>query len=100
MRSIWVESWKSLLKLFRFLFWYGIAVTAILYLLPMAAVAVEDRYAAMSSTVRLFSVFGFFVAIGAWQVMSMRDRMKWPRPGRRERRVERAQPGLPRFRRR
>jgi hypothetical protein len=88
MRSARVESWKSLLKLLRFLFWYGIAVTAVLYLLPMAAVAVEDRYAAMSSTARLFCVIGFFVVIGAWQVMSMRDRVKWLRPGRRESRVD------------
>ncbi|MCW8873138.1 MAG: hypothetical protein OQK01_11035 [Xanthomonadales bacterium] len=88
MRSARVESWKSLHKLLKFLFWYGIAVTAVLYLLPMAAVAVEDRYAAMSSTARLFSVIGFFVVIGAWQVMSMRDRMKRLRPGRRESRVD------------
>lgn len=88
MRSSLLESWKSLLKLLRFLFWYGVAVTGFLYLLPMAAVVVEDRYAAMNSTARFFSVIGFFVVIGAWQVMSNWERMKVLRPGRREGRAD------------
>ena len=63
MNNATVEGRKSLLKLFRFLLWYAIAVAAVLYLLPMAAQMLEDRYEAMSSAVRLLSVLGFFAAI-------------------------------------
>lgn len=90
MRTARVEGWKSVLKLFRFLLWYGIAVAALLYLLPMAAVTVEEHYAAMSSTMRFFAVLGFFVVVGAWQVLSMRERIKELRTGRQESRADRA----------
>ena len=76
MNNATVEGRKSLLKLLRFLLWYAIAVTAVLYLLPMAAQMLEDRYEAMSSAVRLLSVLGFFAAVGVWQVMRIRKRMK------------------------
>lgn len=76
MNNATVEGRKSLLKLFRFLLWYAIGVTAVLYLLPMAAQMLEDRYEAMSSAVRLLLVLGFFAGVGVWQVMSIRKRMK------------------------
>jgi len=77
-----VEGWKSFLKLCRFLFWYGLSVTAILYLLPMAAQVAESRYEAMSSTIRFFAVIGFFAIVGGWQVISKWGRMKALRQGR------------------
>lgn len=78
------EGWKNFLRLFRFLFWYAVSVTAVLYLLPMAAQVAESRYEAMSSTVRFFSVIGLFAVVGTWQVINTRDRMKTQRPVRRE----------------
>lgn len=76
MNNATVEGRKSLFKLFRFLLWYAIAVTAVFYLLPIAAQMLEDWYEAMSSAVRLLSLLGFFAAVGVWQVMSIRKRMK------------------------
>lgn len=70
------EVWRSFLKLFRFLVWYAIAVAAIFYLLPLAGLFVEDKYDAMSSTAKFFAVLGFFFVIGAWQVLSRRDRLR------------------------
>jgi 4-hydroxybenzoate polyprenyltransferase len=69
-----LDSWKSLLQLLRFLFWYGIAVAALLFVLPAAGVLVEQHYEALSSTLKFFSVLGMFAVIGAWQVLGMRDR--------------------------
>ena len=80
MRHSLIESWKSVLRLLRFLFWYGVAVAAIIYLLPMAAALVEDRYEAMSSALRFFSVLGFLAVVGAWQIISWRVRTKAERP--------------------
>ena len=67
---------NSLLKLFRFLAWYSIAVAALFYLLPLAGLLLEERYEAMNSATKFFSVIGFFAVIGAWQVMALRDRYR------------------------
>jgi hypothetical protein len=79
MKHTILDSWKSLL---RFLTWYGLAVAAILYLLPWAGQWVEQHYDALSSTARLISVIGFFIAVGAWQVLQMRRRSRQLRPNR------------------
>ena len=44
MKRALINGWNSFLKLFRFLAWYGIAVAAIFYLLPMAGVIVQEQY--------------------------------------------------------
>jgi high-affinity Fe2+/Pb2+ permease len=73
------NGWNSFLKLFRFLAWYGIAVAAIFYLLPMAGVIVQDQYEALSGTVKFIAILGFFSVVGAWQILSRRDRWReWP----------------------
>ena len=77
MKHTILDSWKSLL---RFLTWYGLAVAAILYLLPWASQWVEQHYDALSSTARLISVIGFFIAVGAWQLLQMRRRSRQLRP--------------------
>jgi hypothetical protein len=74
-----LDSWKSLL---RFLTWYGLAVAAILFLLPWIGHWVEQHYEAMSSTARFISVSGFFIAVGAWQVIQMRGRSRLLHPDR------------------
>ena len=74
-----LDSWKSLL---RFLTWYGLAVAAILFLLPWIGHWVEQHYEAMSSTARFISVSAFFIAVGAWQVIQMRGRSRLLHPDR------------------
>lgn len=69
-----LDGWNSLLRLLRFLFWYGLAIAALLYLLPAAGLLLEQHYEALSSTVKFFSVLGLFAVIGAWQILSIRDR--------------------------
>ena len=75
------NAWQSLVKLFRFLAWYGAVVVALFYLAPMAGLFLEDQYEAMSSTAKFISVLGFFVVIGAWQIIRQRERMKTDMPG-------------------
>ena len=69
-----LDSWNSLLQLLRFLFWYGIVVAALLFVLPAAGVLVERHYDALSSTLKFFSVLGIFAVVFAWQVLGMRNR--------------------------
>jgi len=67
---------NSLLKLLRFLAWYGIAVVTLFYLLPVAGLMVDVQYDALSSTAKFFSVIGFFIVLAIWQAMSLRDRLR------------------------
>jgi hypothetical protein len=69
-----LNSWKSVLQLLRFLFWYGIVVATLLFVLPAAGVLFEQSYDALSSTLKFFSVLGIFAVVCAWQVLAMRDR--------------------------
>ena len=55
-----VEAWKSFLKLFRFVIWYVIAVAAVLYALPVIGLFLEGKYDVLSSSVKLFTILGFF----------------------------------------
>lgn len=67
---------NSLLKLLRFLAWYGIAVVTLFYMLPVAGLMVEVQYDALSSTAKFFSVIGFFMVLAIWQTLSLRDRLR------------------------
>ena len=66
----------SLLKLLRFLAWYGVAVVTLFYLLPIAGLMLEVQYDALNSTARFFSVIGVFMVIAIWQAIELRDRMR------------------------
>ncbi|NNJ64767.1 MAG: hypothetical protein HKP16_04320 [Xanthomonadales bacterium] len=66
----------SLARLLRFLAWYGIVVALLFYLLPLAGMFLEDRYDALSSVAKFFSIIGFFSVIVAWQVVAQRDRWR------------------------
>jgi len=61
------DGWMTLFRLVRFLFWYGAAVTALLYLLPLAGAQAQHLYDALDSTTKVFLLGGFFAVIGAWQ---------------------------------
>jgi hypothetical protein len=64
----------SLLRLVRFLFWYGIAVGILFYLLPMAGRLLERHFEVLSGPAKLLSVLGVFAVIGVWQVVLLRGR--------------------------
>jgi hypothetical protein len=76
MKNSLINGWNSFLKLFRWLAWYGIGVVTIFYLLPVAGLMAEAQYDQLSSAAKFFSVIGFFLVAGAWQIMSMRDRWR------------------------
>jgi len=61
------DGWKTLHRLLRFLFWYGAAVTALLYVLPLAGAQAEHIYDALDSTTKILLLGGFFAFVGAWQ---------------------------------
>ena len=67
---------NSLLKLLRFLAWYGVAVVTLFYLLPVAGLMIEVQYETLSSTARFFSVIGVFAVIATWQAITLRDRLR------------------------
>jgi hypothetical protein len=67
---------NSLLRLLRFLAWYGVAVVALFYVLPVAGLMIEVQYDMLSSTARFFSVIGVFAVIAIWQVIALRDRLR------------------------
>ena len=61
------DGWTGLLRLIRFLFWYGAAVAALVDLLPLAGAQAEHFYDALDSTTKILLLGGFFAVIGAWQ---------------------------------
>jgi hypothetical protein len=70
------NGWNSFLKLFRFLAWYGIAVVAVFYFLPIIGLMVEVQYDILSSSAKFLAVIGIFLVAGAWQIASIRDRWR------------------------
>jgi hypothetical protein len=74
MKKSLLESWHGMMRLVHFLTWYGAAVSAIFYLMPIAGHFVEIQYEILSSSTRFFSVIGFFAVVSAWHVLSNRDR--------------------------
>ena len=85
MTKMQTENHRSILRLARFLFWYGSAVAALLFVLPWAGEALQARYEGMSVTARLVSATGFFVLVGGWQIIVIRGGLRAPRLRRRSR---------------
>lgn len=69
------NGWNRFLKLFRFLAWYGVAIVALLYLLPIIGLLTDMQYDLVSSTAKFFAVIGSIVVIGAWHITNTRDRL-------------------------
>lgn len=67
---------NRLLKLLRFLAWYGVAVVTLFYVLPITGLMIEVQYDTLSSTARFFSVIGVFAVIAIWQIIDLRDRLR------------------------
>ena len=74
MKKSLIDGWNSLLKLFRFLAWYGVGVVAIFYLLPVVGLMVEVQYDMLSNAAKFLAIIGIFLVAGAWQMISVRDR--------------------------
>jgi hypothetical protein len=70
------DAWYSLVRLFRFIAWYAIVVTLVFYLLPIVGLFLEEQYDAMSSSVKFFSVIGFFVVVAIWQITGHKYRIR------------------------
>lgn len=79
------KKYASVIRLGRFLFWYGFAVAVLLFMLPWAGELLQTRYEGMSAAARLLWAVGFFAVAGAWQMFVMRDRPRALRPRRRSR---------------
>jgi len=79
MKNGFIDAWKSFLKLLRFLVWYVIALAAVIYVLPIVGLFLEDRYEAMTNSVKLIFIFGFFAVIAIWQLLTWKSRMKTSR---------------------
>ncbi|MDH3788173.1 MAG: hypothetical protein OES53_06370 [Xanthomonadales bacterium] len=67
---------NNLLKLLRFLAWYGIAVAAFFYVLPIVGLLIEVQYDMLTSSAKFFAIIGFLLVIAVWQVISLRDRLR------------------------
>ena len=75
MRSAMNEMARSLFRLIRFVVWYAVAVAALFYILPILGLFLEGRYDALSSSVKFFSVIGFFIVVAAWQIRGHKERI-------------------------
>jgi positive regulator of sigma E activity len=76
MKKSLIDGMNSFFKLLRFLAWYGIGVVTIFYLLPIIGLMIEVQYEQMSGAARFSAVLGLFLVVGAWQLLSMRDRRR------------------------
>lgn len=67
---------KSFQNLVRFLVWYAAALAALFYLLPIIGLLFEHQYETLSSVAKFSSIIGFFLVLGAWQIVGTRDRWR------------------------
>ena len=74
------EGANSAWRLFRFVFWYAVAVSGFIYVLPEAAVYVQQRYESLDSLVRLTTLTALFLLIAVWQVREIRARLQPQNP--------------------
>ena len=82
-----IRDWfLSILRLIRFVFWYGVAVLGMFYLLPRVGAFLEGQYDSLSSTVKFAAVLGFFLVATIWHVVEVRKR--WSQSWRTSDRME------------
>jgi hypothetical protein len=70
-----LEAFRSLYKLFRFVFWYAIGVVALVYVLPKIARFLQAEYEMLDSTVRisLLAVSVLLIVLGLIKAMRRRN---------------------------
>ena len=69
-----VEAIRSAFALCRFLFWYAVAVAGVLYVLPQAAIYLQEQYDALNSVARLLALVGLFLVVAIWQIRDIYSR--------------------------
>ena len=52
-----------MLKLFNFVFWYSLAVTAVFYVLPRVAICLQGEYESLNSATRGLMLAGMLLAV-------------------------------------
>ena len=75
MKNASENAWSSFLKLIRFVVWYTIGIAVIFYLLPRLGIFIEGKYDALTSSVKFFSVIGFFAIIAIWHLTALKTRL-------------------------
>ena len=70
------EGGRSMLRLVRFMLFYGLAVAMLLWLLPMAGLFLEHQYEAMTSMAKVLAMLGLFGTVAAWQWHNVRQRWR------------------------
>lgn len=75
MKNASENAWSSFLKLLRFVAWYTIGIAVIFYLLPRLGIFIEGKYDALTSSVKFFSVIGFFAIIAIWHLTALKTRL-------------------------
>lgn len=75
MKNTSENAWSSFLKLLRFVAWYTIGIAVIFYLLPRLGIFIEGKYDALTSSVKFFSVIGFFAIIAIWHLTALKTRL-------------------------
>ncbi|MGD2129655.1 MAG: hypothetical protein PVJ33_13405 [Lysobacterales bacterium] len=70
------RSSMNILRLVRFLAWYGAIVLCLFVFLPEAGSYLEGKYDSLAASARFAGVLGFFVVIAVSQVISARDRWR------------------------
>jgi hypothetical protein len=58
-----IENFRNMFKLFNFVFWYALAVSAVFYFLPRAAVYLQGQYETLSGSTRLLLLGGLVVSV-------------------------------------
>lgn len=69
-------AWNSLLKLLKFLVLYVGGVALLLWLLPMAALFLQDLYEGMNGLAKIAVVAVFFLSVTSWQLLRQRREQK------------------------
>jgi hypothetical protein len=76
MKYVIKHAWYDLLRLFQFLVFYGVGISALLFFLPEIAENIEAQYETLNGTVRLVAVVGFVLVIAVWQTKVKCDRLR------------------------
>jgi hypothetical protein len=67
---------ENLFRLFRFIVLYGAALIVVILVMPAIGSLLEAQYEALSGTVKVAFLSGFFAVIAIWQGMRQRERVR------------------------
>ncbi|HET6565120.1 MAG TPA: hypothetical protein VFG52_06860 [Xanthomonadales bacterium] len=80
-----IEISRSLLRLFRFVFWYSLAVALAFYVMPKAFVFLQAQYEVLNGATRIALLIGMLVIIVAGLIGAFRARGLVSQPPRLDR---------------